>query len=347
MIFWIVFILCIFFLIAPYRIGPNTTRPKEFEYIGVVLIILVSLFRFDVGYDYPAYYSTLWPTLDVVKIERYEPLSLQFFYLTDALKWPPLIFILFGLVTYGFIFYSLRRYTPNFFLATLTFIAFFFFFTLGVIRQGTAIAIVLYGYRYIVKKNFIKYIICVMVASCFHSTAIIAFLIPIIYNYFNFKILIITSIILITGYTALEYLISTYFPIYNIYLKKLDSMEGGNTLKYFYIMLNAILFFLSRKHKKDIYPLLFISSIGALFPFILGGHLGGRVANYFLIFLCISIPKIFNYYSYKIRIGVGGVLCSFFIALLYVSTGNEVKSPYTPYQTIFTIDYKNPKFKRY
>lgn len=345
--FWIVFILSVFFLMVPFRLGPDMEKPKELQYIGVFLIACVALLRFDVGYDYPAYYHNLWPSLEINEIERYEFICKQFFFWTYSVQWPPLLFMLFDVVIYGFTFYSLKKYTPNLFLATLTFIAFFYLNAMGVIRQGAAMAIVLYCYKYIEKFNFIKYFFWILIASAFHSSAIIALCIPFIYKYFNYKLLIIASIVLFSSFSIVEYVINTYMPFYNLYLIGIDSMSGGNIIKYVYVILNLMLFFFARHHKREIYPLLYISSLGAIFPFIFGGHIGGRIANYFLIFLCISIPKIFNYYSYKMQIRVGAILCSFFLALLYVSVGNSIKSPYTPYQTIFSINYSNPKFKRY
>ena len=45
------------------------------SYIGITIIILVSILRFDVGWDYPGYYETVYPSLDTYAIDRFEPFN--------------------------------------------------------------------------------------------------------------------------------------------------------------------------------------------------------------------------------------------------------------------------------
>lgn len=153
------------------------------SYIGITIIILVSILRFDVGWDYPGYYETVYPSLDTYAIDRFEPFNKIICQLVSYTKWPPLLFIIYGLITYILVFSTLRKYTDNLFLATLTYLAFFYTTSLGPIRQGVALAIVLYAYRYLVTKAYLKYIGAVVIAGMFHYTAFVCILIPVIFYF--------------------------------------------------------------------------------------------------------------------------------------------------------------------
>lgn len=345
MLFWALFFIAVCLLTAQYKLG-GTRRPAYFVYIGIIFIIFIAIFRFDVGFDYPAYYHSVYPRLALQKLDRIEPLSTQLFYIADYFKYPPLVFILFGLITYGFAFYALKKYTDDFFLATLVFITFFFMTTMGVIRQGAAMGVILFSYKYIKDFCLWKYALCVMLAWSLHASAAVAICIPIIYRYFNFKLLIICVAGLFALFKCGMSLVEDNLLGYENYLKHMDDMEGGKFTRIVYVAINVIMFYLARHSKKEVYPLLYISSLGCAFPFIFGGHLGGRIANYFLIFLCISIPNTLRVYVRPVRRVAASVLFLYFIAIVFISSRNKEKSPYTPYQTIFTVDLEHPVFKK-
>ena len=77
-------------------------------------------------------------------------------------------------------------------------------------------------------------------------------------------------------------------------------------------------------------------------PFLIGGHLGGRVAQYF----CLLVPRVLRGYTSTVRNWYIFGLSTYFLLLVYVSTQNPLKTPFTPYQTIFTANLENPVFKK-
>lgn len=184
MLFYVIFILSVVILMGNRPVNKNRKLGYG-SYIGITIIILVSILRFDVGWDYPGYYETVYPSLDTYAIDRFEPFNKIICQLVSYTKWPPLLFIIYGLITYILVFSTLRKYTDNLFLATLTYLAFFYTTSLGPIRQGVALAIVLYAYRYLVTKAYLKYIGAVVIAGMFHYTAFVCILIPVIF-YFRF-----------------------------------------------------------------------------------------------------------------------------------------------------------------
>lgn len=71
----------------------------------------------------------------------------------------------------------------------------YFGITLNLVRQSIAMAIILYAMKYLRKNNNIKYVVCVLIASGFHSSAIIMLPLCIIYRFIGTKYEAITKFI--------------------------------------------------------------------------------------------------------------------------------------------------------
>src|SRR5690606_16453571 len=72
------------------------------------------------------------------------------------------------------IFVFIYKYSPNIYLSVLLFVTIGGYFTShNITRQYIAIAICLYGFSYIIKRNPIKYFLVVLVAISFHTSSII------------------------------------------------------------------------------------------------------------------------------------------------------------------------------
>lgn len=85
----------------------------------------------------------------------------------------------------GCIYFSFLNYIhslSNGVLLSVTFFILFgtFFSATNLMRQFCAISIILYGYKYLLKKKYIKFYIVVCLASLFHSSALICVIIPFI-----------------------------------------------------------------------------------------------------------------------------------------------------------------------
>ncbi len=347
MLFWIFFIVTVLFLVMPKRIGVRKVS-DDCQWLGVLFITIVGVIRFDVGFDYPGYYNLLTPYLNEVALARFEPICKFLFYAVYPIGWPPLVFILFGLMTYGLTFYILKRYTANFPLAIITYVAFFYVVSLGPIRQGAAMAVVLYSYRYMRSNDFIRFIVCAVIAVMLHKSAAVCLIFPIIYRYFNIKWLVISGIGIFILYGTVIYALGKYFG-YGIYLGALQKYEntGGTITRFLFLAINVVLLWLTRKSGdgSDVRKLLYITTFGSLFPFLLGGHLGGRMSWYFMVYLCIAIPNVLSGFPVMVRRSGGMLLACYFALFMYIASNNPMKAPYTPYRTIFSINYETPDFK--
>lgn len=84
-------------------------------------------------------------------------------------------YFIFCFLAYIILLLCIKKYSKNYAMSYLLFFFSGFFGLLGLnqIRQFVAVGLIFYSYGYIEKKNPVKYFICVLLAYCFHFTAII------------------------------------------------------------------------------------------------------------------------------------------------------------------------------
>lgn len=340
MTFYIIFSILIILISYPYNYKYHY---KIRNRISIFLIIFISIFRFDVGYDYPSYYGYVWPYYKANIVDNFEPLSSMLFKIANYFKMPSLIFILFGLLTYYAIFTTLKKYSVNNFLSIIVYLFIFWLFSLGEIRQALALSITFWGYRFIESKSPLKYLLICILASLFHTTALIAIIIYPIYHYLKWwqmiSLMLFASIV--TKYTLL---ILQDFGLYTIYINELIELSGGSMMRIFFVIFYVILFILHlfRKDKSNqnnffilIFPSIFI-------PFLFPPVLAIRVAIYFSIYYCLLVPQVLSNYGPKFRALFVVFLLIYFLTNIYIGSLNY-KPSYTPYQMIFFIE--KPVFK--
>lgn len=345
MLFYIflVGIFYILFTLSDYR-WPNNWQKKFLQISPCALLFFVAVFRFDVGYDYPAYYGMATSTY-TDELDRIEPFSRYIIECAKYLGHPYILFILFGIPTYCIVFWFCSK-TKSFQLAFWTYVCLFLLESFGTIRQAAAMSIILCAIVYLTKKKIVPYILLCLLASLFHFTAIIMLPIYFVYYYIPLKIVLICSISLVLFFPLIISILLSN-NIYTYYLYNNELYEGGGYIRFFYVILYLIL--LAIAYKKSIFPetkRIFTVLMPAFFiPFLFGGHLGGRLSSYLYLFFILLIPQVLSFCNTKIKILFMAMLCTFFFALLYISERAGDKSPYTPYKTIFEVDLKHPVFK--
>lgn len=347
MFFYFFFVIIIWLLTTNLKVYENNTfcrLVKKYRLtFCIIFITVITVLRFDVGYDYPAYYDMV-NSYPLINIGPGELLSKFFIFLAHESKYPPLLFILFGIITYVFNFKSLKLNTVDLSVAIISYIAFIFTTDLGNIRQSLSVAICFYGFKYIKEHKILKYLFFCALAFLFHQSAIFAIPIYFIYNYFNLPIFIAT--IFFIAFAA-ELLLSKFseIGIYSQYLNILEDAPGGNISRYVIIAWVAIFLLIDVIHRnlKKNQTLYFIIIVGLILPIVFGGHFGGRVARYYIIYICILIPNVLSITSLRIRTSICALLLLYFMSFIYVDRINT--SALSPYKTILSIDYKSPHFK--
>lgn len=338
---FIVIVLFLLFLSKAFRVSVKKRNP--FEWLALFIIVFIAIFRFDVGWDYVNYYNYI-DNVEILQILRLEPLSQIFCYIAILFESPPLLFVLFGLPTYLILFYTLKRYSVGFVLSLLVYLAFFYLESLTSIRQTLALSITFWGFRYILKRSFIKYMLVVALSAMFHMSAVAAILIYPVYYLLNLRSLAIMIPVLFLLKEVVFRMLSSYGP-YAYYLDKLEDFTGGGIVRYVQIALyfSLLILGLVKKIDRSQNKLFTLIGIALLFPFIFGPALGTRLGMYFLIYQCILIPSILSKYSLPYKVIYASCFSLYFLVMIYIGSKNEFKSLYIPYQFIFNIE--NPQFR--
>lgn len=330
-----------------FKFGSHILR-KSLCILSIIALIIFTALRYDVGYDYSTYYGLIYPYFDYIEYERLEIGAKLITFISCKCKEPHLQFVIYSLITYLTGFYSFYKYSNNFPLSSLVYLAFFYLSSLGIIRQATAVAFIILSYRQLVDKNIFKYLICISIAFLFHKTALICLIFYPLYHYCKksfLPVIIIFSLFAIA--TILNYLLSQpLFEQYFHYLDGAEEMKGGSITKFVYLVLALILLYLSFRQKNEsCFKLVTISLLGISLPFFIGGHLGGRMSEYFMAYYCFIIPLLIKNYNVTYKRTIAFMFSLYFLLNIYVSTTNSTKSPYTPYQCVLFVDRNPPKFK--
>lgn len=197
----------------------NKTKGAANNLLLAILILVTSAFigfRFNVGTDYASYYrgykyygSMSWKDVLMIDDPGLRILAKIGNYFTDE---PAFMFFVAALIFTALIVTSIYKYTDKFLFAMFLFVCSGTFLeSFNGVKQATATAVIFFGLRYVKDKKFIKYLIAVLIATIFHSTAILMLVLYFFLNrkasYVNLIILIAISIILALSYNGLYELV--------------------------------------------------------------------------------------------------------------------------------------------
>ena len=176
-------------------ISTQKVLSQYLTYLPLICLVFMTGFRtYDVGTDTGNYYFLLWmqkPELNFSSEFLFQliALLLQHFDLNYTY-----FLSLVSIIFFYFIYKALKNYSllyqANLLMALFAFMSFFFFssMSINVIRQGVSLAILLYAFTLLLKKdNKIKIIIYSVVAVAFHLTSIIPILVGALSYYLSTK----------------------------------------------------------------------------------------------------------------------------------------------------------------
>ena len=230
------------------------------------------------------------------------------------------------------VFYFINKYSKFIFLSTLLFIILYFSTTLNIIRQCMALALILFSLNFVIKRQFIQFLLCCLLAITFHTSSIIAILLYFIYP-LNIKmkniitILVMAIIIFVFIAPFLERIV-LLFSKYRVYMGNILLGEGikiasilKTILNFFIFLFCFISYFFIYSDKKNnekfiIRPqfLVMMSLIALSIQFIsIRSILLEKISLYFSIFNIISIPSFINCYSKQNKIILSFLFIAFFI----------------------------------
>lgn len=164
-----------------YRL-PYDKKKKDIIFLTIIFIqftLLAWQRDYNVGYDTYGYYGAFEriSKLDFRKVLEYR-WDKGYVLLNWVIAKLGFNFHSFLLFSGAFIYFSLVRfiykYSNSPWISILVFLSFGYYFqSLYILRQFIAIAIILYSYQFIIQQRGLYFCLTVLIASCFHSSAII------------------------------------------------------------------------------------------------------------------------------------------------------------------------------
>lgn len=178
---YIVYILMVITVLCLAKNAQVRNKRSRFMFVAVLLSVIAGLRAESVGVD-TANYVRLFGLIGQGEFKLAYGLETSFKYICAFLLtiWdhPNFLFLVFAVVTNCFIFARLWDFRDRISLtwATVIYIAVFYFMTFNVLRQFVAVAILFYATKYLERKKYFKFLICVMCATLFHTSALLGLL---------------------------------------------------------------------------------------------------------------------------------------------------------------------------
>ena len=264
--------------------------------------------------------------------------------------------LLITFVIYLLHYFSLKKYCINYPYALLLFMGLMFFFTFTYLRQMIGVGIGWLALQYIYKRKLYKFLICVLLATSFHNSAII--LLPL---YFipvkKFKVKNIVFFMAICLFIGLSGGPSAIFRIYgdvaDMHNRSDSYVENEVGFKFEYIIEASVFLYIVLKNytkipqtKKDIVMLNALLVFCAILLLFVQSLNGGRMGWYYLIGVIATLSTICN--ASKINIQTKGyvILICF---ILYTRIVLQWGFMLSPYKTFFTNGVRSfdPVYEKY
>jgi transmembrane protein EpsG len=323
-----------------------------FTFLVFVSLFLVSALRWRVGTDYWTYERifTLAKDYTVQDLAERSPE-----YLTTLVNWgigatfndPQITFAFYAFFTCFLINKAIANYADNYALSVILYIVTLNYSnSFNGVSQWAAAAILLIGYKYIVEKSFLKYLIVVLIATTFHSSSLISILFYfLVIKPFKSKMnLIIPPIFILASIFFNQFLSGLFLIIegtayseqYNDWFAVQD--KGANFLRFIValapLILGTILYEKIKQTRADIDILLNFSLLNAMLMLLASkDFIFARFTIFtdlYVVFLLPQFLKVFKRKDYLI-IAYLILLCYF----LYMYLLLPVDSNLLPYRSVF------------
>lgn len=148
--------------------------------------MLTAGLRYETGGDWTSYtniFETIEPIDQIIAGDTnyFDWMNIEsgYKYLNSTIKFfvdnVQMLFFVVAVIISTFIFKGIRKYSPYPIMGVLIYFGILFFsLDMIVLRQGIAVAIIFWGYRYIEERKFWKYLLICLIAMQFHTSAIVA-----------------------------------------------------------------------------------------------------------------------------------------------------------------------------
>ena len=264
--------------------------------------------------------------------------------------------LLYTFIIYFLYYLSLKEYSTNYFFAMMLFMGLMFFFTFTYLRQMVGVGIAWFAIRYIYKKNLYKFIICILIASSFHNSAIV--LLPLYFlpikRFKQKNVLVFMLLCLLLGVSGgPSILFRLYGNVADTQIRTDSYVEREIGFRYEYIIEALVFLYLILKNysiisdtKKNI--VLLNTSLGfcAILLLFVQSLNGGRLGWYYLIGVISTLSLIANNVkSNKQTRKIIPIIC-FLLFFRIVYYWGVMLSPYKTFFTNGVREY-DPIYEKY
>lgn len=297
-------------------------KDKLFYFIMAVVMILFVGLRTKYN-DTPAYilgYEALSGDFPVLAEIDWDIGSNPGFVLLNSLlkyfKFSAQSFLMvYAIITVGIYLWFIKKHTSNIWLSVfLLFTTGTYLFSLAAIKQCAAIALSLVAVDRFLSKRYIGYAIWIFIAILFHPYALMFLLVPLMVFKPWTKATYISLIVFGVAGIYLQQMLGTIIDITTMFGEEYNieslSGEGVNPLRVAACAAPMLLSFFMQKYiktkKTSLSENLFLNLTFLNAEIMFVGLFGtanyfARLANYFLIFQCLSIPFLLNNIDKKSR----------------------------------------------
>lgn len=265
------------------------------------------------------------------------------------------IFIL-TLVMYSLLFRSFKRYMSDYPMGLMLFLGLWFFFTFTYLRQVMACSIVWLSIKYVINRNFKRYLLLFIIAYLMHNSAIVFF--PL---YFlpvkKFPKKKVMQVMLVLGIIGITNVAGGLFNVFGGFIgaeERTAAYTESTAFRYEYIM-EAILFLyvilnnyqsFNIENKRDIVLLnMALVFCGILLLFSMNTQ-GGRLSWYYMIGLIATLTKVTKA---KKRLSQDNMVIIGLMVLLFFRIVISWDHLLTPYKTFLTngVRDNDPTWEEY
>jgi transmembrane protein EpsG len=223
MIFWIGLCSLLVFLYFLQDIS-NHPLKKLINYFMVFVVIFVSGFRYQIGWDYD-HYAYIYEKIDTLDILSETSLSIIINFLKGLNLEFQALFVFFALFTIIILWKGLTFYSAVPALSLLFYVVIpeLYWTSFSEIRQFLAISIFFWGSQFIVKQDLVKFSLSILLAVFIHTTALVLWpLYFVIVRYYS-KLIHIGVV-----------LISVFLAFNDLQISFLQNVLGAFDVKYTY-----------------------------------------------------------------------------------------------------------------
>lgn len=255
------------------------------------------------------------------------------------------LFSVFAILTLFFFYRFIYKNSEDVYLSVAILAGMMFYFQMfNIMRQSLAMAIAIQAVAPLLKKQWIKASIIILIASSFHTTALIFLVILLLYKIhiiIDLKylgvVILVNLFLLILGNRLVILLTNTLFNKYEGYLSSSFSGEGNILNPIFYLLVLVAVCLIS-ENKEDIKKHLFINMLSVstfLFTISTDFHIVNRLPYYFSASTMIIIPSMVKSIKDKRLKMAVEISCYAVISLYEVLLVSRNAHGIMPYKSIF------------